>query len=169
MLLDEELFDPVFNVLERCKGVEQNPKWHPEGDVFNHSLQCLYIAFRECDDLDLILATLLHDVGKIIDSKGHEIESIKLIECFSSAKTIWLVKNHMRILYFVDGNMKKLSKIKDLVNHPWLPELLHLFRIDRMGRNPNRKIKYNRDEIFEKFNKVAENHFGAPDNKNTSQ
>ncbi|MGH8871104.1 MAG: polynucleotide adenylyltransferase, partial [Acidimicrobiia bacterium] len=56
--------------LETMIGVEQDPVWHPEGDVWTHTLHCLdaFAARRTGDDneADLIvgLAVLCHDLGK---------------------------------------------------------------------------------------------------------
>ena len=55
--------------LERLIGCAQDPEWHPEGDVWNHTLACLdaFAAKRIGDfDEDLIvgLAVLCHDFGK---------------------------------------------------------------------------------------------------------
>ncbi len=55
--------------LERLIGCKQDPKWHPEGDVWNHTLCCLdaFAAARtgdEAEDLLVGLAVLCHDFGK---------------------------------------------------------------------------------------------------------
>ena len=55
--------------LERLVGCEQDPHWHPEGDVWNHTLQCLdaFASSRNPDDDDnlvVALAVLCHDFGK---------------------------------------------------------------------------------------------------------
>ena len=55
--------------LERLVGCEQDPEWHPEGDVWNHTLACLdsYAAARRAggqDELTIALAVLCHDFGK---------------------------------------------------------------------------------------------------------
>ena len=55
--------------LERLVGCEQDPEWHPEGDVWNHTLQCLdaFASSRKPDDDDnlvVALAVLCHDFGK---------------------------------------------------------------------------------------------------------
>jgi tRNA nucleotidyltransferase (CCA-adding enzyme) len=62
----------------------QDPIWHPEGDVFTHTLLCLDQAARLRDDLDrpralsLMLATLCHDLGKPATTKpeGGRIRSM---------------------------------------------------------------------------------------------
>ena len=58
--------------LHRLIGCRQDPEWHPEGDVWNHTLCCLdaYARMRDSSgadyDEDLIvgLAVLCHDFGK---------------------------------------------------------------------------------------------------------
>ena len=58
--------------LERLVGCEQDPEWHPEGDVWNHTLECLdrFAAARDAggwpEDESLLvgLAVLCHDFGK---------------------------------------------------------------------------------------------------------
>ena len=58
-----------FPELHRLIGCRQDPKWHPEGDVWNHTCLCLdaFARRRTGDpDEDLIvgLAVLCHDFGK---------------------------------------------------------------------------------------------------------
>ena len=55
--------------LERLIGCKQDPHWHPEGDVWNHTLCCLdaFAASRigdDAEDLLVGLAVLCHDFGK---------------------------------------------------------------------------------------------------------
>lgn len=150
---------PLFDILEQTKGIEQRDDYHPEGDVFNHSLQVMNIAFRETIDTDLILAAMLHDVGKIIDSKGHDKIAVEWLNNLISAKTFWLIENHMRFWYFILGEMRKLSKVKELADHPWLSDLACLARWDKIGRKPNRKIKYDKIEIIDRLNKCIDKHF----------
>lgn len=71
-------------------GCMQNPKWHAEGDVWNHTCRCLdaFAAKRIGDDNeDLVvgLAVLCHDFGKpattvLIDgdyrSPGHDVQGL---------------------------------------------------------------------------------------------
>ena len=82
--------------LERLIGCKQDPEWHPEGDVWNHTLCCLDAFARERDvrretkDEDLVigLAVLCHDFGKPactsydpvkkrIRSLGHDEEGVE--------------------------------------------------------------------------------------------
>ena len=66
-------------------GVKQDPTWHPEGDVWTHTLQVIDVAARikpgTDDDLAFMWATLGHDLGKAestreeagrVHARGHE-------------------------------------------------------------------------------------------------
>ena len=58
-----------FPELEALIGCEQDPEWHPEGDVWIHTLHCMdsFAAERsgdEREDLVVGLAVLCHDLGK---------------------------------------------------------------------------------------------------------
>lgn len=151
---------PLFGFLERTRGVEQREDYHPEIDTFDHSLQVLRRAFKETDDVDLILAAMLHDIGKCENTLGHEKIAVEWLEDYVSVKTLWLIEHHIRIQLLLSGEMKRLSKVRYLIEHPWLPELILLRRWDKMGRKKNSGISYDRSEIINWLNTCAERHFG---------
>jgi len=155
----KEFMKPLFEVLDKCEGVKQVEKYHPEGDVLTHTIQVFNKAFRETRDIDLLLACLLHDVGKQVNRLNHVKESLNLIDDIASCKTKWLVKNHMRIWTYINGEMRKLSRCVELAEHPWLPELLQLARFDKIGRIKNYKPKYDKDVIIDKLNKAYDEHW----------
>jgi len=149
----------IFMLVERLSGIEQSEKWHPEGDAFQHTLQVVNWAFKESDDIDLILAALLHDVGKFKGTLGHDLYSAEMIDNYVSRKTYWLVKNHMRVLWYIDGKMKRKFKIRGLVDQPWFPSAVELYRWDRLGRDSHIILDYEKLVIISKLNKAAERHF----------
>lgn len=154
--LNEETIGPLLDILEKCQGVEQDPIHHPEGDVFIHSLQVLRHAMRESDDIDVILAAMLHDIGKMEVRRGHEKASVDLLKDHHlTGKTLWLIENHMRFWYYILGDMKKLGKVKEISEHPWASDLLQVARWDKMGRRPGYKPKYDRDDIISRLNEIA--------------
>ena len=159
MIFTEEFMNPIFNILEKCRGVEQMEIHHPEGDVFTHSLQCYWWACRESSDTDLILAALLHDVGKRYGDTRHEKAGLIMLDELVSAKTLWLIKHHMRFWAYIKGEMKKLSKCVYLADSPWLPELVQLARWDKLARRPNKKIIYDKEKIMETLNKKGMSRF----------
>lgn len=158
-IFTEELMETYFSALERCKGVPQMDEYHPEGDVFNHSLQVLHWAFRETNDTDLILAAMLHDVGKVKESKGHEQIAVEMLDEYLTTKTRWLIEQHMRIWYLIRGEIRRLGKVHELISHPFLPDLILLARWDKMGRNPRSTIHYSRQTIIDRLNKCVKKHF----------
>src|SRR5436305_3426946 len=63
-LLDESgLLKEVLPEISKMKGVEQPPQFHPEGDVFVHTLLLLDKLEADCSKT-LAWGALLHDVGK---------------------------------------------------------------------------------------------------------
>ena len=90
--IDALLFPEVFALA----GCPQDPEWHPEGDVFVHTLMALDVAatFRtgdRDDDLTLMFGVLCHDLGKPPTtafeegrwrSKAHEVAGIAPTEAF---------------------------------------------------------------------------------------
>lgn len=85
-----------FPLLERMRGVPQDPRWHPEGDVWTHTVLCCdAMVAQRCGEAgrDEILGfgVLLHDVGKPattqvledrVISHRHEIEGVRLAASF---------------------------------------------------------------------------------------
>ena len=154
-LTKHEDIHKLFGPFENLRGVEQMESHHPEGDAFEHSCQVLRLAFRESNDPELILAAMVHDVGKIVDTKGHEDYALQILGDSITEKQKWLVKQHMRIRTFLSGEMWKLSSVTELANHKWLPDLVLLSRWDNRGRKPNKKNVYDRVETVDRLNELA--------------
>ena len=57
-----------FDMLHKLKSVEQSPKYHPEGNVWNHTLLVVNEAARvrnkSKNPLAFMWAAMLHDIGK---------------------------------------------------------------------------------------------------------
>ena len=87
----------LFPELEALVGCEQEPDWHPEGDVWVHTLLVIDEARTRIDDLDrpqqvaLMLGAVCHDLGKpattaFIDgrirSRNHEEAGVEPTHAF---------------------------------------------------------------------------------------
>lgn len=87
LALDLGVVDRLWPELKALVGCEQEPEWHPEGDVWVHTLMVADEARNRLDGLDhprsvvMMLSALCHDMGKPattrfedgrIRSKGHE-------------------------------------------------------------------------------------------------
>jgi poly(A) polymerase len=144
-LLDESgLLVHVLPEISSMKGVEQPAEFHPEGDVFVHTLLLLDNLPHPCP-LTLGWGALLHDVGKPptfrvapdrIRFDGHVDVGVKMAEeiCrrlrFSNDETeliLALVDNHMR---FGDATRMKESTLKKFLRMPAFDEHMALHRAD---------------------------------------
>jgi tRNA nucleotidyltransferase (CCA-adding enzyme) len=70
LALDLRVIEQLFPELLALVGCEQEPEWHPEGDVWVHTLQVVDQARTRVDDLPrpqaitVMLGALAHDLGK---------------------------------------------------------------------------------------------------------
>ncbi|MCK4499037.1 CCA tRNA nucleotidyltransferase [Candidatus Babeliales bacterium] len=95
----KELFPELGQTIE----MPQRPDFHPEGNVFEHTMQALDAAARfsaksfqttnlfvktNSEKLTLLLSTLCHDLGKLVTtdkllhSYGHQTKGLKLVNTF---------------------------------------------------------------------------------------
>jgi poly(A) polymerase len=151
-LLDEScLLLEVLPEIAAMKGVEQPPQYHPEGDVFVHTL-LLLDKLPAGTSKTLAWGALLHDVGKPptfrvapdrIRFDGHVEVGVKMAAeilrrlRFSNYETdqiLALVDNHMR---FADVHRMKQSTVKRFLRLPAFNEHLELHRIDCLSSNGN--------------------------------
>jgi poly(A) polymerase len=150
-LLDETaLLAEVLPEVARMKGVEQPPQFHPEGDVWLHTLGLLAQLEPDCP-LPLAWAALLHDVGKPatfrraerIRFDGHVEVGVAIAAeiCrrfrFSndeSRQTLALIENHMR---FADAPRMKASTLKRFFRLEKFPQHLALHRMDCLAGSGN--------------------------------
>ena len=144
LLAQTGLLDQLLPEVARMRGVEQPPDYHPEGDVWVHTL-LLLDKLPAGVSATLAWGALLHDVGKPptferapdrIRFHGHaEVgTSIAAAICrrlrFSNedtAQILSLVANHMR---FGDVEKMKESTLKRFFRLPRFAEHLELHRID---------------------------------------
>jgi poly(A) polymerase len=150
-LLDETgLLAELLPEVAFMKGVEQPPQYHPEGDVWTHTLLLLEQLESGCS-LTLAWGALLHDVGKPstfrraerIRFDGHVDVGVAIAAAichrfrFSNDETrqvLSLVENHMR---FADAQRMKASTLKRFFRLENFPEHLLLYRMDCMAGGGN--------------------------------
>lgn len=135
-------YKKLMKLFYQLEGVSSDSTHHPEENILTHSLQAFKLARRESDDKELWIAALFHDIGKIVEPKGHEKESVNLLKDhgYYNAKVFSIIDNHMRMRLYLDGSMRKWGKIQTLVNNPWFKETTMLRRYDHMGRVPDKKV-----------------------------
>ncbi|HEY2473015.1 MAG TPA: CCA tRNA nucleotidyltransferase [Terracidiphilus sp.] len=154
-LLDQsDLLVQVLPEVSKMKGVEQPPQYHPEGDVWIHTLMLLAQLESGCP-ATLAWGALLHDVGKPptfriapdrIRFDGHVEVGVAIGAeiChrfrFSNDEThqiLALIENHMR---FADAPRMKASTLKRFFRLENFPEHLALHRMDCLAAHRNLEI-----------------------------
>lgn len=152
MMLDESgLLPYVLPEIAAMKGVQQPAEFHPEGDVFVHTLLLLDNLPNPCTPT-LAWGALLHDVGKPptfrvapdrIRFDEHVEVGVKMAEeiCarlrFSNDDTeqiLALVDNHMR---FGHATRMKQSTLKKFIRMPAFDEHMALHRADCLASHRN--------------------------------
>ena len=146
-----------FPEVEAMVGVEQNPRFHPEGDVFEHTMLTLDAAAglreRAEEKLGFMLSALLHDLGKCVATRtredgrivayGHETAGLELVErqlrrITNNEKLIRYAMNmsklHMRPNMLRAADSKK-RKTRQLFDESVCPnDLILLSRADASGK-----------------------------------
>ncbi len=149
-------FFPELHALVDCP---QDPEWHPEGDVWIHTLHCMdaFAARRmndEREDLVVGLAVLCHDLGKPattkvengrITSKEHSSVGEELTRTFLSrmttegaliAEVIPLVSTHLAPIQLFkagasDAAVRRLARRVGRIDR-----LVRVAHADMLGRPP---------------------------------
>jgi len=150
-----------FPELEALIGCEQEPDWHPEGDVWIHTLHCMDAFAQERigdDQEDLIvgLAVLCHDFGKPattkfengrLRAKGHPEAGVPPMRSFLARMTnqedlaesvVPLVVAHLRPKELFDARAAD-GAVRRLARHVGrIDRLVRVARADQTGRPPMR-------------------------------
>jgi len=149
LLFDLGLLTYVLPEVARLRGVAQPPQFHPEGDVWTHTMLML-AQLPAGSSATVAWGVLLHDIGKpatyqpadpaIPNSRirfnGHVEAGVRITETIlarlrfsgdDSAQILALVRNHMR---FCDVLGMKQSTLKRFLRLPHFHEHLALHRLD---------------------------------------
>jgi tRNA nucleotidyltransferase (CCA-adding enzyme) len=165
-LRDLGAIDQLFPEIKALIDVQQDPEWHPEGDVFVHTCLVVDRARELIDDLPyakqvtVMLAALAHDFGKpatteFVDgrlrSRGHEEAGIEPTLGFLDrlnlhtlagydvrAQVVAVVRDHLKPGEF----FKKREEVGDgafrrLARKCELDLLYRVAKADSLGRNAN--------------------------------
>ncbi len=148
-LYDSGLLAIFFPELIRLRGCLQDPIWHPEGDVWQHTVKMLELLPAKRDP-ELVWAVLLHDIGKpdtlVVDTKpdgspwyrtpGHasvgadQVEPIlrRFKESNATLERVTVaVRQHMQ---FVELPRMRESSVRKMLGRPTIHLELELHRLD---------------------------------------
>jgi poly(A) polymerase len=142
LLRDSGLLAVILPEVERMTGVQQPEEFHPEGDVFDHTM--LLLDHLEDPAPEVALAALLHDIGKPdsfvqadrIRFNGHDKLGAEMFDRIADRFRLpnrlreavrELIAQHMRI-----GQARKMkpSTLKRMLRSANFSGLLELHRLD---------------------------------------
>jgi tRNA nucleotidyltransferase (CCA-adding enzyme) len=162
LALDLGVIDAVLPELRSLVGCEQEPEWHPEGDVWTHTLMVIDKARELNPDVDrprritLMLGAVCHDLGKppttaVIDGRIRSLDheqagvepserlldrlNIHTIDGFEvRAQVVGLVAHHLKPGMFHKAGNVGDGAFRRLAQKVDLELLARLARADCLGR-----------------------------------
>lgn len=163
-LLKEGLLnDYPFSIIGDLKSVNQNPKYHPEGDVFTHTMMVIDEGAKERDRSHskraFMWGLLLHDVGKKpttkmrkgrLTSYDHDKAGKNLarefLEYFDEDESfidevVGLVRWHMQSLFVTKDS--RFQDIDSMLEDVDVNEIVLVALADRLGRGGINKNERN--------------------------
>ncbi len=182
-LREMEQLDFWFKELKDIIGIEQNPKYHLEGDVWNHTMMVLDEGAKKRkvvkEPYMFMLSCLVHDLGKsvstqiingIIRSFGHEYKGVELVKSLIKRitnenkvldYTVNMTELHMKphSLIASSSSIKAYNKMFDLSIEPI--DLIYLSICDCLGKVS--EIEYiSKEDILFKFLDIYNEYMSRP-------
>jgi tRNA nucleotidyltransferase (CCA-adding enzyme) len=151
----------LYPELQALVGIQQDPEWHPEGDVWTHTLHVCNVAAKVAereqlegnDRITVLLAALCHDLGKATHTRfengrwhayGHESGGVDPTKKFLDRigcpiaiqqRVVPLVADHL--IHLVDKVTPRLvRRLAYRLGEASVKHLVHLIEADVSGRPP---------------------------------
>jgi hypothetical protein len=145
------------SLVQKMKDCMQDPKYHPEGNVYNHIELVFNFAEKNYPgNVNLLVAAIFHDLGKPettririkngverITHYGHESASLKYNDMYIdkfldlgiNKDTVYsMCANHMKAHLYKSGQMKKIIKREAFASSPDFNEIMKFNLCDKGGR-----------------------------------
>ncbi len=172
--------DAYWPEISSLRGVTHSKDFHPEGDVWAHTLETF--RYRKVSDLRLSLGLLLHDVGKPLSqaSEGRRFDrhsdiGARLARRFldrlgfpgSLAGDVeFLVRRHM-----MPAALPRLplGRVQEDLEHPLFPLLLELYRCDELSTFRGPDGYYEACAAYRQYRRNVRNPYRSPDGRKTAR
>jgi tRNA nucleotidyltransferase/poly(A) polymerase len=154
LLAETGLLPVVLPEVDRMRGVHQSPDYHPEGDVWQHTLLLLHQLPAGAPET-LALGALLHDVAKpqCAGRKGERITfyghpavgadlAVAICQRLRRSRMTWervdyLVRHHLRL---TQAPEMRLATLKKMLAEEGFEELCRVARLDALASS--RDLRY---------------------------
>jgi len=164
-LLDEcGIIDRLLPEVALLKSVDQDKDHHPEGNGFQHTLECMKCVKRP--NKTLMISILLHDTGKALTQADRS--NNKPFPNHSTASKI-IARNVLRRFYFNEEEIEEVSflvhnhmilnavdrlperRLRTLFTSPYFPNLLELYRADLKSSYHSVENYYHAARVYREF------------------
>ncbi len=162
--------------LERLDGVFHAKEYHPEGNVWEHTLETF--RYRKTTDLVLSLALLLHDSGKPVAAPAHGRQFDRHAELGTRIARQFLGRLRFpeqvirEVEYLVDHHMMPgaigqlpLVRSEPVMSSPLFPVLLELYRCDLSSTWRGPDGYYEACQVYKQYLRNRRNPFRGSDGK----
>ncbi len=160
--------------LAALRGVDHSKEFHPEGDVWAHTLETF--RYRKLTELRLSLGLLLHDTGKPASrsAEGRRFDrhseigarlARRFLERLGFARSVaddveFLVRRHM-----MPAALPRLplNRVQEDLEHPLFPMLLELYRCDELSTFRGPDGYYQACAAYRQYLRNVRNPYRNPD------
>jgi poly(A) polymerase len=167
------ILNEILPEVSALYGVEQPPEFHPEGDVFTHTIKALHLL-EHTPSIILAWSVLLHDIGKPPtitfsrdrvrfnnhDRIGAEM-AVDILKRLKASNAVVegvqaCIENHMN---FMNVTRMRLSTLKKFLARPNLQDEIELHRVDCQASHGDSS---NCAFILEQLQKLPQDHIKPP-------
>lgn len=168
--------DALWPELAAMDGVDHSKEYHPEGNVWEHTLETF--RYRKLTDLGLSLGLLLHDVGKPISesSGGRRFDRHAELGAVVARNFLTRLGYEQRLIedvfYFVRNHMMPaalprlpLTRMQETLESPLFPLLLELYRCDESSSFKGPEGFYESCAAYRTYLRHVKNPYRSADGK----
>jgi poly(A) polymerase len=176
LLAAEGFLEKHWPELLTMRTIHHSKEYHPEGDVWQHTMETF--RYRKIPDLTLSLSLLLHDIGKAYAERNgsrqfhrHAQIGASIAEKFLRklgfaddliGRVRFLVENHMLPSYIPTLSARRIDEV---MSSPHFPLVLEIFRCDIASTFRGPTMYYKACKAYRKFLKNKRNPFRSADGK----
>ncbi|MGM0507576.1 MAG: CCA tRNA nucleotidyltransferase [Fusobacteriota bacterium] len=167
------LLKKYFPELDNLENIEQGKRYHPEGNVFIHTMMTLDVLPIKDRTIEIMLALLYHDIGKgEVENKkegnrihfyGHALKGANIVRQYLKKitnnkdlikKVEKLIKFHDYPLNMIESVSKKA--VRKLASKVDMEDILKVHKADMLGKGGDTKTISHIKEIKKIYNEIKD-------------